>query len=355
MQATGSEPMPLVGALQDDGTADPAHAAALSDELAVALYEQMVLSRELDDRLVALQREGRIAQHASSAGEEAAIVGAAAGMLDEDWLFLGPREAAAALWRGTPLLALGHQAFGSAEDAGKGRSSPGSRFRKSARIASSSPLVGTQIPHAVGVAWAARLRGKDVAALVFFGDGATSTGDFHTGLNFAGVTRAPVVAFCRNNGWATSMPASRQTSSAGLAVKALAYGLEGVCVDGSDIVAVLSVVRGARARASSGLGATLVEALTTPLTSLTQAESEGTRSTRDPIVRMRAYLEARSLWTGQREQALRGEVRADVDRALNAAERADKPAPRSLFDDVYEQLPWNLREQRETLSSGTEP
>src|SRR5580692_8268160 len=124
MQAT-SEPTLPVGALRDDGTADPAHAAALTDELAVALYEQMVLARELDDCMVTLQREGRITQHATAAGEEAAIVGAAAGMLDDDWLFLGPREAAAALWRGMPLVTLAHQAFGSVEDVGKGRNAPG--------------------------------------------------------------------------------------------------------------------------------------------------------------------------------------------------------------------------------------
>jgi pyruvate dehydrogenase E1 component alpha subunit len=351
--------MPPVGALRDDGTADSAHAGALSDELAVALYEQMVLARELDERMVALQREGRITQHASAAGEEAAIVGAAAAMLDDDWLFLGPREAAAALWRGMPLVALAHQAFGSVEDAGKGRDAPGSPFRKAVRVASASPLVGTQIPHAVGVAWAARMRKKDTAALVLFGDGATSSGDFHTGMNFAGVTKAPVIALCRNNGWAASMPVPRQTASAGLAIKALAYGVHGVRVDGGDVVAVLSVVREARARASAGLGATLVEAVTVPLGPLAplappgEVESGEARSRRDPIVRMRRYLEARGLWSGQREQRLRGEVRADVDRALTEAERACKPPARSLFDDVYQEPPWHLREQREMLEAGT--
>jgi|HubBroStandDraft_1064217.scaffolds.fasta_scaffold20061_3 pyruvate dehydrogenase E1 component subunit alpha len=357
MQPTASEPMPPVRALRDDGTADPVHAATLSDELAVALYEHMVLARELDERLVALQREGRVTQHTSAAGEEAAVVGAAAAMLDSDWLFVGQREGAAALWRGIPLLAFAHRAFGSAQDIGKGRDAPGPPFSRSARVASASPVLGTQIPHAVGVAWAARLRHEDVATLVFFGDGATSSSDFHTGLNFAGVTKAPVVALCRNNGWAITTPVSRQTASAGVASKAVAYGLHGVCVDGTDVIAVLTVVREARARASSGRGGTLVEALTTQLPpgAPTEAvEGDKPRSGRDPIVRMRRYLELRALWSDQREQRLGAEVRADVHRALAEAETADKPVGRKLFDDVYEQMPWHLREQREMLGTGTE-
>jgi pyruvate dehydrogenase E1 component alpha subunit len=347
MQGTDSEPTPPVAALRDDGTLAPAYASLLSDELAVALYEHMVLARELDERLVAMQRGGRITQHASSTGEEAAIVGAAAGMRDDDWLFLGPREAVGALWRGLPLGAFAHQSFGSAEDAGKGRNAPGSPFRKSLHIASVGPLAGTRIPHAVGVAWAGRLRQKDVAVLVFFGEGATNSGDFHTGLNFAGVTKAPVVAFCRNSGRVDATSTTKESAHAGLAVKALAYGLHGVRVDGSDVVAVLAVVREARARASSGLGGTLIEALTEP-------ESAEAGSRRDPIQRMRRHLEVRALWSDQREQRLRTEVRGDVDRALAEAERAEKPAPHTLFDDVYEQVPRHLREQRETLRGRAE-
>ena len=347
MQATDSEPMPPVAALRDDGTLEPAYAGMLSDELTVALYEHMVLARELDERLVALQRGGRITQHASSTGEEAAIVGAVAGMRDDDWLFLGPREAVGALWRGLPLALFAHQSFGSAEDPGKGRNAPGSPFRKALHIASASPLAGTQIPHAVGVAWAARLRRQDVAVLVLFGDSGTSSGDFNKGLNFAGVTKAPVVAFCRNSGGSAFLSAGRQTASPGLSIKARAYGLHGVRVDGGDIVAVLCAVREARARASSGLGGTLIEALTEP-------ESGEGGSRRDPIHRMRRHLEVRTLWSDEREQRLRGEVRGDVDRALAEAEQAEKPGAHTLFDDVYEQMPWHLREQRETLPGRAE-
>jgi 2-oxoisovalerate dehydrogenase E1 component alpha subunit len=341
---TLASPTP-VGALRDDGSLDPAHADAVSDELAVALYEQMVLARELDDRLVGMQREGRVDSHSSASGEEAAIVGAAAALRDEDWVFLASRELGAALWRGMPLAACAHHALGTARSAGKGRNVHVPPFWKPTRVASASALSGTQIPHAVGVAWAARVRREDVAALVFFGEGATSSADFHTGLNFAGVTRAPVIAVCRNNGWATGTPAIRQTASDGFAIKAVAYGLRGVKVDGGDVVAVLSVVRQARARASAGEGGTLVEAVTSPRR---EGESDEAWSARDPIARMRRYLEARGLSGPERDAGLFAEVRADIDRAFAEAAAAPPPARETMFDDVYAALPWHLREQRET-------
>lgn len=317
-----------------------APAPALSDELAVALYEQMVLARALDERLVALQREGAITQHASAVGEEAAVVGAVAAMQDDDWVFPSSREFAAALWRGMPLAAYAHHVFGTARDAGHGRNAPDPPFWKAARVASVSPLSGTHIPHAVGVAWAARVRKVDVAALVFFGEGATSSGDFHTGLNFAGVTHAPVVAVCRNNGWATSTPASRQTASDGFAIKAVAYGLRGVRVDGGDVVAVLAAVREARARAAAGQGGTLVEAVISGIERV------------DPVARMRAQLEGHGLWSADREEQLLTEVRADVERAVAEAQAGKPPARESLFDDVYAELPAHLREQRDNEAHG---
>src|SRR5579859_2395640 len=322
MQSIASAPNAPLGALRDDGSLDPAHAGALTDELAVALYEHMVLARTVDERLVALQREGVIASHSSAVGEEAAIVGAAAAMLDDDWIFPSAREHAAALWRGMPLAAYAHHVFGTARDATLGHASGDPPFWRAARVASCSPLVGTQIPHAVGVAWAARTRKAAVAALVYFGDGATSSGDFHTGLNFAGVTRAPVVALCRNNGFAVSTPVARQSAPSGLAVKAVAYGLHGVRVDGTDVVAVLSVVRAARDRAVAGGGGTLVEAVIPAVERV------------DPVERLRRHLEARALWDAAREHRLVAEVAADVERALAEARAADKPAPDTIFDGV---------------------
>ncbi len=337
---------PQVGALREDGTVDPARAEGIPDELAVALYEQMVLSRETDAHLVALQRQGRITHHASAAGEEAAIVGAAAGVRDEDWMFLASREFAAALWRGMPLGALVHHALGTARGPGRGRDTYAPPFWKPARVVSASPLSATQIPHAAGVAWSARARREDVAALVFFGEGATSSADFHAGLNFAGVTRAPLIAVCRNNGWATSLPSDRQTASDGFAVKAVAYGVRAVRVDGGDVIAVLAVVREARARAAAGEGCTLIEAVVPPRPDSGDVSS----SPADPIARMRRHLEGRGLWSDDRDARLRDEVHADVRRAIAEADAEPSSPTPDFTDDVYASLPWHLREQRQAMA-----
>jgi pyruvate dehydrogenase E1 component alpha subunit len=331
---------PPLAVLRDDGSLDPANAPALSEELAIALYEHMALARALDVRVVGLQREGAVTQHASALGEEATIVGAVAAMKDQDWVFPSSREAAAAVWRGMPLSAYANHAFGTGRDAGKGRVAPDPPFWKAARVASVSQLVGTQISHAVGVAWAARIRSEDVASLVFFGEGATSSGDFHAGLNFAGVTRAPVVFVCRNNGWATSLPACRQTASEGFAVKAVAYGLRGMAVDGGDVVAVLAAVGEARRRAAAGEGGTLVEAI------VGDAAGRGSEAA-DPIARMRRHLEGRGIWSAERERQLRVDVSADVDAAIAEAEGAPPPARATMFDDVFADVPRHLAEQRD--------
>ena len=323
-----------LGVLGGDGPVDAGQASVLSDELAIALYEHMVLSRQLDEKLIALQREGTVTQHSSARGEEAAVVGAVAAIEEQDWVFPSSREVAAALWRGMPLAAYVCHAVGRAGASDKGRDPLGPPFWRAAQVVSASPLVATQIPHAVGLAWAARARAQKVAALVFFGEGATSAGDFHSGLNFAGVSRAPVVALCRNNGWATSTPASKQTASDGFAVKAVAYGLRGVSVDGSDVIAVFQAVREARKIAVDGGGGTLIEAVIPGLDRV------------DPIARMRGHLEGRGLWNAEREEHLRVDVGADVDRALTEASQSERPPDAPLFEDVYAELPWHLGEQQ---------
>jgi TPP-dependent pyruvate/acetoin dehydrogenase alpha subunit len=297
----------------------------LADELAVALFEHMVLARAFDERLIELQRQGVVSQHASALGEEGTIVGAAAAMHDEDWVFPSSREFAAALWRGMPLAGYAHHVLGSGRDVGHGRNAPDPPFWKAARFVSVSPLAGNHIPHAVGVAWAARAQGHAVAALLFFGEGATSSAEFHTGLNFAGVMAAPLVAVCRNNGRAMSTPASRQTASDGFAVKALAYGLRGVRVDGSDVVAVFAAVRDARARAVAGEGGTLVEAVIPGIEAA------------DPVAKLRQHLEARGLWDEGRGQRLAAEVHTDVERAIAEAIAAGPPARETLSSgrDVF--------------------
>jgi 2-oxoisovalerate dehydrogenase E1 component alpha subunit len=281
-----------VRALREDGTVDPAVTEPLPDDLALSLYGTMALARALDERASGtLEGSGGVAMDGTPAWQEpprvmaeGAALGAAVAMQEQDWVFPSEHALGAALWRGMPPSLWTHASLAG---------------WKAGRVVSVSRLSGRHIAHAVGVAWAARLRKQDVASLVFFGDGATAGGDFHTALNFAGVTRSPVIAVCVAGSRARTPP----SASRSISVKALAYGLRGVRVDGSDVMAVLSVVREARSRAASGKGGTLVEAVI-PST----IES-------DPLARLRIHLEARGLLDQARLSQLAAEVERKVERA----------------------------------------
>lgn len=351
----------MLRVLRDDLTLDPAHDPRLSANALLELYRHMVTTRLLDERLVALQRQGRIGFHVGSLGEEAAILGAAYAMRKTDFLFPCYREFGAALMRGFPLQSFIHNMFCNALDPVRGRQMPDHYTARAVGWGSISSPVGTQITQAVGFAWAAKIKKQDLATLVYFGDGATSSSDFHSGMNFAGVFKVPTVFFCRNNGWAISVPTSRQTASATFAEKASAYGMPGVRVDGNDLFAVISAVRRALERAISGGGPTLIEAITYRMgghsTSDDPGRYRGTEAlepwtSRDPIGRVRAYLEKHNLWDGAREERLIAEIDAAFREAVQNAERTPPPPLESMFEDVYEKPPWHLVEQREQLLAG---
>jgi TPP-dependent pyruvate/acetoin dehydrogenase alpha subunit len=226
------------------------------------------------------------------------------------------------------------------------------------RLASVSSPVGTQIPHAVGIAMAARIQGKPEVVLVYFGDGATSSGDFHVACNFAGVFKAPVVFLCRNNQYAISVPLQYQTAAATLAAKADAYGIHGVRVDGNDVLAVYAATSEAVHRARSGEGAVFIEALT--YRQGPHSTSDDPRAYRDdeevamwkekdPIPRFRRYLMDGGWWDDHRDQALEEEIRIEIQSTLDQVENLDPPDPASLFEDVFDVVPWHLREQRNQL------
>ena len=332
-------------ATDDDAALDPMFDPKVGDDVALTLFQEMVRIRRVDECLTVLQQAGRIGFHAGSRGEEAAILGAAVGLRDQDWIFPSSREFGAALWRGMPLGAYVHHMFGNAKDGAKGRQMPDHFGSRVARFGSISSPTGTQISHATGFAWAAKIKRDDVVALVYFGDGATSSADFHNGLNFAGVFKTPNVFFCRNNGWALSVPVERQTASATLAVKGLAYGVPFVRVDGDDLFAVIKVTRDAVARAASGLGATFIEALES---GAGETNDAGAKS-RDPVARMRSYLDARSLWNDTKQAELEARIAAEIDLAVTAAERVGFPAVETMFDDVFAEVPPHLREQHAEL------
>jgi 2-oxoisovalerate dehydrogenase E1 component alpha subunit len=345
---------PVGSVMREDGTADPE--VALSDAELVRLYGLMLRERLLDERMVSLQRQGRIGFYIGSVGEEAAIFGSAAAMEARDWIFPCYREHGAALLRGMPLTTFVCQLLGNAGDPVKGHQMPCHEAWPAGRFASVSSPIATQIPHAVGVALAARLRRDDVVPLVYFGDGATSAEGFHVGLNFAGVLRAPVVLLCRNNGWAISVPVERQTAAETLAQKALAYGVAAERVDGNDLLAVHGATRRARARASAGEGPTLIEAVTyrleghstsdDPRVYRPEALVEPWRR-RDPLLRLGAFLERRGALTEAARGALAEEAKAEIQRAVAEAEAwPPRPPLETLFADVYAEP---LRQQREQL------
>jgi 2-oxoisovalerate dehydrogenase E1 component alpha subunit len=353
--------------LRDDGTADPAD-VKLSDAELVALYELMVLNRMLDERMIAMQRQGRIGFYIGSIGEEATILGTARAMEPNDWLFPSYREHGAVLMRGMPLRTFVANMLGNAGDAMLGHQMPCHEAWRPAHFASVSSPIATQVPHAVGAAWAARIRGDDMVSLAWFGEGATSAGDFHAGLNFAGVRKVPVVFACRNNGWAISVPRDVQTGSETIAQKALAYGIAGERVDGNDVLAVLEATRLARARAAAGEGPTLLECVTYRIEG--HSTSDDPRAYRpaelvepwrrkDPIVRMRHYLEKRGLVGEADDARIREATKQRILDAIREAEReAPKPAVETLFEGVYAEPLWQQREQlaslREELGAGRE-
>jgi 2-oxoisovalerate dehydrogenase E1 component alpha subunit len=353
---------PLRRIVDEDGAVvgDPSR-IALSDAEVLRLYRWMVLDRMLDERMISLQRQGRIGFYIGSVGEEATVFGAAAAMADGDWLFPCYREHGAALLRGLPLTTFVCDLFGNAGDLVKGRQMPCHEAWRPGRYASISSPIATQIPHAVGAAWAARLKGHDMVALTWFGDGATSAADFHAGLNFAAVHDVPVVLVCRNNGWAISVPRDRQTGSATIAQKAVAYGMRGERVDGNDLLAVHAAVRAARARAAAGDGPTLIECVTYRLEG--HSTSDDPRVYRppdavapwkekEPILRMRRYLEARGALDEADDARLREEVRAEIQRAVAEAEALPaKPPVESLFQDVYAEPSRQQREQQAELEA----
>jgi 2-oxoisovalerate dehydrogenase E1 component alpha subunit len=251
--------------------------------------------------------------------------------------------------------------FGNQNDIAKGRQMPHHYTSRAIGWASVSSPVGTQITHALGFAWAAKLDRTDRVALTYFGDGATSSSDFHSAMNFAGVFRIPCVFLCRNNGWAISTPTERQSASRTFAEKAHGYGVPGIRVDGNDALAVVGVTRRAMARAAAGLGPTLIEAVTYRMGAHTSSDdpdryrgSEDTEPWRqvDPNRRFKDHLIAQGFWDEERDQAWMSEVDRRFQSAVANAEGAEPPALESMFDDVYEKPPWHLVEQRAELLAG---
>jgi TPP-dependent pyruvate/acetoin dehydrogenase alpha subunit len=347
--------LPLVRVLDGGGRViDADRVPAIPDLELRKMHQTMLLVRFLDERLLKLQRQGRVGFYLTATGEEATHVGPAWALRPGDWIYSSYREIGSAFYRGYPLRTFLCQLFGNSEDPVKGRQMPVHHSARNINFVSISSPVGTQIPHAVGTAMAAQISGKDDVALAYFGDGATSTGAFHVSCNFAAVRKAPCIFLCRNNGWAISVPRSVQTAAPTFAQKAIAYGMPGVLVDGNDVLALAAVTAEAAARARRGEGPTLIEARTyrrgahsssdDPSVYRDPGEPQAWEAL-DPVVRFRAYLVGRKLWSDDDDHELRQRMEGELNQLLQEVEHLPPPARHTMFEDVLGQMPWHLREQ----------
>ncbi|HXE97100.1 MAG TPA: pyruvate dehydrogenase (acetyl-transferring) E1 component subunit alpha [Dongiaceae bacterium] len=332
--------------LARDGTIDEALMPPIPEEEIRRMYELMVLTRTFDQRAIALQREGRLGTYPPSLGQEAAQVGSAFALQPGDRIFPSFREMGVQLTLGYPI----HQIFQYWSGDERGQQAP-----PSLNIFPVCISVGTHIPHAVGAAMEARYRRTPVAVAAWFGDGATSKGDFHEGFNMAGVFRLPLVFICQNNQWAISVPLSGQTATATLAQKALAYGFEGIQVDGNDIFAVYRATRDALQKARSGGGPTFIECLTYRISDHTTSDDAGRYrsaaevaewSGLDPLLRLERYMERRGLWNEAYATETRQRVTADIDAAVALMEAAEAPSPDDMFKHAMSLPGWRQAGQR---------
>jgi len=339
---------------------DPEEHLGLAPSRLVQLYEDMVLTREVDRMCWLLQRSGKAAFHISITGHEGAIVGSFYALRAEDWINGYYRTPPAMHVRGLSLAEIFAQLMGTALDPLKGRQMPGHLGAKKAQAFTYGSGVG--LAHVVGMGMARALQYRNTGGVVvtYGGEGSTSEPHFHSALNFAGVYRLPLVVMIVNNQYAISVPRAQQTAAKSIAEKGKAYGVPGFYLDGNDPLIVYYVMRQAADRARSGGGPALIEALTYRLDPHSSADDDRKYRSeeevkhwweRDTLKRMRHFLEQQGLWDDEKEEALRERVKLDVERAVEEAEAAGLPSVEELFQEVYAERPWHLTRQWEELQA----
>lgn len=335
----------FVQILDKDGKADPKLLPKLPEEQLKQLYYWMVFARIADEKSLAMQRSGRMGTFAQILGQEAQV-GAVFALQKEDWLVPSFRENAL-MWAMGAKLEEVFSVFGGFEE--------GQQF-SGLNILPLSVPVGTHPLHAAGIAWAMKKRKQKNAVLTFFGDGATSEGDFHEALNFASVYQTPCVFVCQNNQWAISVPRKLQSHSETLAQKALAYGMEGIQIDGNDVLAVFATIDYAMKKARLGGGPTLIEMVTYRMADHTTADDATRYRTkeeveywkkRDPILRMQKFLESKNLWSEKWGEKMGMEIRAKVEKSVQAYEARAQPPVTNIFDFMYAKPTRELEKQRQ--------
>lgn len=320
----------------------------ITEQLAKSFYQHMLRIRTFDRKAVSLQRQGRIGTYAPFEGQEAAQVGSALALKKADWLFPTYRDHGATMTFGHSLMSI--LLFWNGRN--EGNIPPDGK-----KIFPPGIPIATQLPHAVGAAYAEKLKGTKNAAIVYFGDGATSEGDFHEGLNMASVFKAPVVFFNQNNHYAISVPMEKQMNSKTIAQKALAYDIPGVRIDGNDVFAVYFETERALARARNGDGPTLIEAVTwrygahttadDPKKYRDQQQSLNRRIKNDPILRLERFLKENNMFDEEWAEAIKKDVNQEIEAAVVEMESYPKPDPTVMFDHVFAELTPSLKVQKQ--------
>ncbi|MGD6818239.1 pyruvate dehydrogenase (acetyl-transferring) E1 component subunit alpha [Metabacillus sp. 84] len=322
--------------------------SVISESLTKEMYEKMILVRTFDRKAISLQRQGRLGTYAPFEGQEAAQVGSASALNERDWLFPTYRDHAATITFGHSLPHVLLYWNGRSE----GCLVPGGK-----RIFPPAVPIATQLPHAAGAALAEKRRGTDHAAIVYFGDGATSEGDFHEGLNFASVFKSPVVFFNQNNHFAISVPIEKQMNSETIAQKSVAYGIPGYRIDGNDVFAVYFYTKQALDRARKGDGPTLLEAVTwrygahttadDPKKYRNQEESLNKKRTIDPLLRLERFMKNEGIWEEDWAADVQKNAEEKIEEAVAEMEAFPPPDVKDLFDHVFEEKTWTIKEQEE--------
>lgn len=336
---------------QEGRIVDKEYEPDFSGEELVAIYRQMSLGRIADTKAVQFQRQGRMLTYVPNQGQEAAQVGAMLALRRTDWLVPAFREINALLAHGVDLETLFLYWYGN---------EMGSRFPDSVRALPVNIIIGTQINHAVGIAYARKLKGADDVVITFIGEGGTSHGEFHEGMNFGAILGVPMVVVVQNNQWAISTPRSKTTKAETIAQKAIAYGMPGIQVDGNDVFAMYAAVKEAAGRARRGEGPALIEALTYRLgahttsdnPSLYRSEEETAEwLERDPLKRFRIYLEGKGLWDAEKEEALKQELNDYVNAVFKNVEAKGAVNPEEIFKYTYEKMTPELEKQYASLKA----
>lgn len=348
-----------ISLLSEEGEWRGSFELGLDNDTLQGFYRDMLRARLLDERYSRLQRRGKVSFHAPAAGHEGAQVGVARVLKPGfDWLFPYYRDAGMVLSLGVPMGEILAQALATRADKNRGRQMPAHPGSRALNVFTVASPIASHIPPAAGAAISMKLRGTGQVAVASFGDGATSEGDFHAGINFAGAQGAPIVFVCENNRYAISVDIRKQTASETIAEKAKAYGMPGYYVDGMDPLACYFVMREAVGRARDGLGPSLVEMLVYRYGPHSSADDDSRYRPqeevaawreRDPLGRMQRFLARRDLWDDAWEEALRTETNTELDEAVKEAEAAGDVPSAWMFEDVFAEMPEHLRAQRDAL------